>query len=1459
MKIKFTVRRYGLAPADLLATVDVGAKVGDLAEYLAAADPGASGAPGGDRATLCVVGETDTAVDPRLAVGDSGLRSGMTIAVTRRGAAYAEARPATAAVVTVTAGPDVGREYPLSRGSNVIGRDRGCEVALTDLLVSRQHARLNITDIADIIDLGSANGVQMGESFVARSPLGPGDTVRLGDTELSVRVIPTAGTRAEGAVEGFVRSPRLDRRYEGVELSAPEPPARPQIQRFPIVALVTPLLMGGALYAMTRSVTSLVFIALSPMMIIGYAVEATLAGRSAFKRALKQYRADVAALETEARAAAAQEVAARDAEHPGLAACVDAVRRGTPLLWTRRPADPGFCELRLGTGRQPARNAIELPTGRGLPRDLVTELASLVEGYRKVEGVPVVARPAEHGSIGLAGPRSTMLASARALVIQAVALHSPAELVLAGFAATGSARDWDWLKWLPHTTSPHSPLATGHLAGATGTALTLISELEDLLTRRASGADQGGPALLVLVEDDAPVERSRLVDLAERGWAHGVHVLWLAADTALLPAACRMFVALEPESATGAAGFAHDGERVEPLTVDLLDAGTALDLARRLSPLVDTGALVDDNSDLPRSVALLAVSERPLTVSPEAVIERWSENRSILTGRYAPARPAKQAGTLRAVIGRSAAGAHVLDLRTDGPHALVGGTTGSGKSELLQSWILAMAAAHSPQRLTFLLVDYKGGSAFRELEDLPHTVGLVDDLSPHLVRRALTSLSAELRSRERLFAKHRVKDLVELEKQGSTDAPPSLVIVVDEFAALVTELPEFVDGVINVAQRGRSLGVHLILATQRPAGVIKDNLRANTNLRLALRTADEADSADVLGSTQAAFFDPELPGRAVSKTGPGRLVPFQAGYAGGWTTDEPAPPRIQVEELRFGGGPVWEPPATEEVPADPGPTDIQRLVAAIAAARLQAEIHRPRRPWLPDLQPVYDLAELPYLRRDDELVFGIQDVPEEQAQPTVAFRPDTDGNLAVYGTGGSGKSTLLRTLAIAAGFTVRGGPCHVYGLDFGARGLAMLEDLPHVGSVISGTDHERVVRLLSWLGDLVADRAARYAAADVGTVTDYRRVPGIPGAGEEPRILVMLDGVAAFRQAYEVGERSRWFDAFCAIASDGRPVGVHVLLTADRPASVPSALASAMQTRVVLRMVDPNEYSMMGVPADVLGPTSPPGRGLLGGSEIQVAILGKAADVGSQAANVRRFATSMIRAGVPVAPAIERLPDRVPLASLPEAIAGRPTIGLAATTLSPHTFVPRGGFLVAGPPGSGRTSALRAMAVSLRRWNPRTSLYYFGSRRSALARLDLWTGTAFGVAEAGDLAKDLAQKLPLLDPGQPAAVFVENISEFVNTPADLALTDLVKACLAEEHLVVAEGETTTLSSGSVGLIAQVKLSRTGLALAPDSTDGAVFRTTFPPRLSRADFPPGRALFVSGGRTAVVQVGLVGEG
>lgn len=1455
MKLKFTLHRAE-GDVDLAATVDSATTVGELAGFLNAADPRGPAQTGDDvEVTLSLVGSQALTIDPRQPVVDSGLRSGSTVSISRAGTRFSDPGRPAAALVRIVEGPDVGKEFQIPSGSSTIGRDQDCEIRLNDSLVSRRHARLNITDVAEAVDMGSANGILIDDVEVPRSILRSTDVIQIGDTKLSIRLLSTGARSPErgGPAVEFVRPPRVTPTFNGLEFDAPEPPERARPQRFPIAMMVAPILMGAVLYFATGSAKSLVFIALSPIMMIGNNIEQRYGKRADYKRALEEFQEDVDSLVADLAASNAQEVTSRLTENPSVNECALAIRNGTGLLWTRRPGEPRFGQLRLGLGLRPSRTTIIYPNLKRGIRALFKEMQDRLSPYHSVNNVPIVADLSET-ALGVAGPRALAIGVARGLVLQTVALHSPAELALGVLASSHSAQDWEWVKWLPHTTTPHSPISAGLLAASRGTGSALLSELEDLIERRTAAAMhdlQSTPGVVLLVESDAPVDHSRLVAIAENGASVGVHTIWIGNEVADLPAACKVFIEIGREGTTGAAGFVHEGEIVLPLALELLDAGEANELGRTLAPVLDIGARVEDASDLPRAVSFLSLVGTDVATSPDAVVDRWTQSRSIIVGPKAPPSPPRHAGSLRALIGQSGTDALAVDLRVDGPHALVGGTTGAGKSELLQSWILGMATAHSPHRLTFLLVDYKGGSAFRDCVDLPHTVGLVTDLSPHLVRRALTSLAAELRYREHLLARHAAKDLASLERLGVAEAPPSLVIVVDEFAALVNDVPEFVEGVVNVAQRGRSLGLHLILATQRPAGVIKDNLRANTNLRMALRMSDETDSSDVLGTPDAAFFDPAIPGRAAVKSGPGRLAPFQTAYAGGWTSETPPAPELLVEELSVSSSTVWTPPEqTEASPIDPGPTDIRKVVDRIREACGLAQIEEPRKPWLPELRPTYDLADqvlVPSRRVDTELVYGVRDDPDNQSQPTVAFYPDRDGSMAVFGTGGSGKSGLLRTIAVAAGFTIRGGPCHVYGIDFGARGLAMLEDLPHVGSIIAGSDHERVTRLLRWIREMIDERAVRYSAPSVnaGSITDYRT---ITGATDEPRILLLIDGLVAFRSAYEPPDRSRWLEMFTSIVTDGRPVGVHVVVASETRNGLTTGLSSGIQSRVVLRMAAPEDYGMLGAPADVIGESAGPGRGVLGGSELQVAVLGGSIDVAAQAQALRGFADAMRRTGVVEPDPIRSLPEDISLEDLPAEIAGAPVLGIASNSLGPADYEPKGGFLISGSPMSGRTTAVRTMAESLRRFDPTLELHWFGGPRSPLAGLSLWTSCTV-ITEAPDAAAALSERL---SDGAHAALFIENITDFASPPSDQPMQALVKLALANGCFVVGEGESSTLTN-TMGLLGLIKASRAGLSLVPESSDGqGVYRTPFP-RMSPSDRLPGRGLLVRGGRVEVVQV------
>ncbi len=1459
MKLKITYERAdGASAVDLLVSADATTTVGAVADHLAASDPDLRGVTVGAH-SLGAAGPGSVAIPAGTRLADSGIVSGARVRLARVDAADSAGPVQVAAVVTVLSGPDQGREFPVAVGSSIMGRDRSCEVCLSDPLVSRQHARLNVGDQAEMVDLGSANGLVVGADSSERVTLRPGDAVRLGDTVLAVRLLSQSGRPNVASSVSFNRPPRIDHRYEGVRLVAPEPPEAPKAQRFPVLPLFAPLMLGLVLYITTHSVASLVFVAMSPLLVVANAVEGRLSGRKAHRAALAQFRQDISDLVEEARSAQTVERHRRLEEHPSAASASTAAATLSPLLWSRWPDLPGFGEIRIGVGRQASRSQIEVPTGRQNNRVLWKEMNDAFAPLGTVDAVPVVADLAVAGAIGVSGPRAETLGVARGLVVQVAGLHSPADLAMVALVSTQSGPDWDWIKWFPHCLAGNSPLAGGPLVSSEPACAALVAELDQVIAEReAKGEVSRGraplPLVWVVVEDDAPVVRSAIVDLARRGGAVGVHVLWVAAEVSSLPAACKVFVEVVGPPGDSTAGFVHRADQVAPLEVETVAEATAEQLARRLSSVVDAAAGEDSQSDLPRSVSLLSLAGQELATSAEAVIERWNETRSILSGPKAPPRSVgrRRPGTLRAIVGETASGPHTLDLRSQGPHALVGGTTGSGKSELLQSWILGMALSNSPQRVTFLLVDYKGGSAFSDCLHLPHTVGLVTDLSPHLVRRALTSLSAELKYREDLLHRKKVKDLLELERLGDPEAPPSLVIVVDEFAALVQEVPDFVDGVVNVAQRGRSLGLHLILATQRPAGVIKDSLRANTNLRLALRVADEADSTDVLGTPEAASFDPSIPGRAVSRTGPSQLVPFQAAYAGGWTTDQPGAPVIEVTTYGFTPRVSWERESAGDDASDLGATDIQRLVSNLRAAHLMAEIPDARLPWLAELAPVYDLARLPSRRRDDELVFAVADDPERQSQPVVSFRPDEDGNLAIYGTGNSGKSTLLRSLAVAAGFTVRGGPCRVYGMDFGARGLAMLEALPHVGSIVGGGDDERISRLLLMLRTEIDQRAVRYSKIGAGTITAYRQLGQAPG---EPRIFLLVDGMGAFRSAYEGSEHARLFDTFLGIAADGRQVGIHVVITADRPGAVPVALAASIQRKVALRLADPNDYSTMGMPVDVLDGHSPPGRGILDGQEIQVAVLGKSPDTSVQAREIEKFARSMTNAGAESAPAIQRLAERVLLADLPKEMTGRPVLGLSGASLGPIGFEPRGTFSVAGPPGSGRTTALSAVVAAVRRWRADTGLVYIGSRRSTLVDMFDWDRRALDATEAAALATEVPQMIgEAIGDMAPWVVVIEGLPDFLNGPADFPLGEMAKTVAASGHLLVSEGESAALS-GSYPVLVSCRSSRTGIVLQPEQSDSVLFRAQFP-RLRRADFPAGRGMYVPrGGLPVVTQVGL----
>ncbi|MDR1213799.1 MAG: FHA domain-containing protein, partial [Propionibacteriaceae bacterium] len=715
MKIRLNVDVADLTSATVTVTAEGTATVGDVAAALLA---GATRRPSDPTRPLTLRVVTDdqqelATLSARSLLAETSLCSGQRVEVIDAADDGTGHGPQTAAWLRVISGPLAGQSFPLRSGPYLIGRDQSCDIMLDDHQVSRRHARLTVGARIEITDLNSSNGVIVGDSLVDHAVVGPRDVVIVGDSGLVVEPTgdQTSGPSAAVGLD-FNRSPVVRPPYEGRQFQAPQPPAPTTPGKFPLVAMIAPLLMGVVMFLFTRNPMSVIFIALSPVIAVGTWLDRKMTDRKASAQTKQQFVDEITALGRELSQALDEEHLARCAETPTVGALVEAAYGLTPDLWSRRIVDDDFLTLNLGYGTAPSRQTLELPSRGQAPAELWAAVSKLQRDTADIDDVPITVGLRDCGNLGLSGERSWLDPVARGLIAQLACLHSPAELVLGVIASTQSSSRWQWLMWLPHVGSTHSPLPGAHLANSPGAVSALVSSVEELAAdRQAAGHNQEihRPAVVLMVEDDAPVERGRLVALAANGPAVGVHLLWLAERQDRLPAACRAYLARDDKTNRVAAGFV-DQEQTSAITrVDPLPAAAADGLARQLSPVTDAGAPVLDQSDLPRAVSYLALAGHGLADGPEATVDRWREGGSLRGGP-----PPRGVPTLRALVGQGPQGEFVLDLRAQGPHALVGGTTGAGKSEFLQSWILGLAAAHSPYRATFLFVDYKGGAAFAD-------------------------------------------------------------------------------------------------------------------------------------------------------------------------------------------------------------------------------------------------------------------------------------------------------------------------------------------------------------------------------------------------------------------------------------------------------------------------------------------------------------------------------------------------------------------------------------------------------------------------------------------------------------------------------------------------------------------------------------------------------------------------
>ncbi|MGH3663060.1 MAG: FtsK/SpoIIIE domain-containing protein, partial [Micromonosporaceae bacterium] len=1262
----------------------------------------------------------------------------------------------------------------------------------------------------------------------------------------------------DSGVVRFNRPPRILPPTTRPEVEVPAEPEKPRGFRFPMATVLLPLLLAGLLYAfMPNSWYFLIFLAFSPVMAIAHLISERRSGRKDYKEKLKAYQTEMAAVRITLKQLAIDEERNASRLAPDPATVVSIATGGSGRLFERRPSNRDFLRLRVGVANRPAQVRL---TGQGAREDL------LPTAY----GAPVCVDLAEAGVLGVAGPRRHALAIARALLAQAGALHAPHDLGVMVLTGHDGAADWEWASWLPHTLPHRADIACRRMvASDRGQAEARISELRRLMDERRAERQAGlrhslpGGRRVLLVLDGARRLRDLpgLADVLADGPTLGVYAVCLDTSEASLPDECRATVVVSSPSGSRVKVNRPEKLPQDEVLADGMPRRLASRLARALAPIRVLGARFGDDGDLPDSVRFLELAGLGADPAPSDVAAAWAA--------------APGGRDTRLLLGVGHDGPVTVDLRRDGPHALIAGTSGAGKSELLQTLVASLALHNAPDALNLVLVDYKGGSAFGPCRDLPHCVGMVTDLDGHLANRALASLSAELRRREAILAEADAKNLEDY-WAITGGRLPRLVIVIDEFATLVEEVPDFVAGVVGIGMRGRSLGVHVVLATQRPGGVVNAEIRANVNLRVCLRVTSVDESSDVVSAPDAARISRLHPGRAYLRTGHSDLSVLQCARVG-WprvaAADDSAAAEVTVSRRRFAdlGRPRLGGGSGGVDDGHDGDTDLTALVGAIHDAATQAGLSAPSRPWLPPLPEIVPASQLDTGGAESPVaaVVGLADLPASQSQAPYRLDLERTGPVVIAGMARTGRSTALRGLATALASDASPADVHLYALDYGNRALAPLAALPHCGACVDGDEPDRVERLLALLTADVARRGRVLSAGGHASLREQRAA-----AGPEqrlPYLVLLVDRYETFLTQHQDVDGGRLVDTLDGLLRRGPAVGIIPVIATDRT-GFNHRLSSAIATRLVLRQATSEDVAHFGLNPRETPRAMPPGRALAtpDGAELQFSLLSPDPDGAAQARATQRLAEELARRWDGVQDSlrphrVDPLPtsiSEIELDSLraepPSAAPGCCTVGAGRDHLGPvDVDLTEAGaaFLIAGPQRSGRSTALAAVVSSLAgRVTGEFSVIVCCPRPSPLTALAALPGVQ--VLRSADPTLELEQALAVAD--RPVALAVDDAELLVEGPAADLLEGFTRTARDSGNLVIAAGGTEDLMLQRYrGWLAMMRRVRCGLLLNPSSyVDGEVFDLKLP-RSTHGGWPPGRALLAERGGAIAIQVAVPG--
>lgn len=1082
----------------------------------------------------------------------------------------------------------------------------------------------------------------------------------------------------------FKRMPRLAApRRPGGEVHLEPPPEVPRVIPGNIVMKLLPAVMILASLGMTafmiKSGNSTTGIMMGGMMLIGSVGSMAGGGggrgggakKAEMNEDRKDYLRYLGQMRERARESTLEQRDEREWVHPDPQALwsIATSRR----MWERRSADSDFLHLRVGRGSQRLDTRLVPPqTGPVEELEPIATLAlrRFVRAHSIVPDLPVSIALRSFAAVGLQGEKEDVRGLARAMLAQMAAFHSPDDLLIAVVTAGRAKQEWEWAKWLPHNQHPTIGDGIGPLR-MIGNSLGQVEQwLDEQLRDRQRFSRNATPqtdqphVVIVIDEGDVTLEENIIL---EEGLV-GVTLLDLSDSLGNLTARRGLRMVVEPDrlGARSASGVEWFGA---PDNMSVVESEA---LARRLSPY-RMGAQQDDGGDEPLManpgmLELLGIPGDPMTFDVQGA---WRP-RPVRDRYRVPFGIGEQGQTVELDIKEAA-------MEGMGPHGLCVGATGSGKSEFLRTLVLALLAMHSSSSLNMILVDFKGGATFQGFDPAPHVAANITNLAGDLtmVDRMKDAIAGEVNRRQELLSGANAKNVWDYEKMrengADLDPLPALFICIDEFSEMLVAKPDFIDIFLQIGRVGRSLQMHMLLASQRLEEGKLRGLDTYLSYRIGLKTFSASESRAAIGVPDA-FELPPIPGSGYLAIQGEPMIRFKAAYVSGpyrpsgMQTAGPSAPITSDRRPKFFVPDYIEIPKEPEKPKDaPAPKQEEANEPSqleIIVGRLQGQGPPAHEVWLPPLAdpPSMDQLLPPVAPTEDrglsavgffgnsrlQVPLGMVDKPFEQRRDLLwADLSGAAGHGAIVGGPQSGKSMMLRTLIMSMALTHTPEEVQFYCLDLGGGTLATTAGLPHVGGVAGRLDPDLARRMVAEMGALIAERELRFRDQGIDSMVEYRNRKRRGEIKDDPYgdVFVLVDGWLNFRQEFEALEPQ-----ITALAAQGLSYGVHVIVSANRWAEIRPALKDLLGTRFELRLGDPTESDVdRRVAVNV--PAGRPGRGITRDKLhflVGLPRIDASTDPETVAAGIQD-ATSKIRGawrGQP-APQVRLLPDLLPYEQLP--------------------------------------------------------------------------------------------------------------------------------------------------------------------------------------------------------------------